>query len=163
MQIGELARQAGCSVATVRYYEREGLLHPAERNDANNYRQYGNSHLDRLTFIRRCRSLDMAHDEIRALLEARRQPDASCVRINELIDAHLAHVQARVAELRALETQLTDLRARCHVARSTRDCGILHALDHPGQPCPLAAHNGHSHVSGCHHAADARGPGNKPD
>jgi len=67
MQIGELAKQAGCPVETVRYYEREGLLHAAVRNESNNYRQYNLSHLDRLTFIRRCRSLEARMTELRAL------------------------------------------------------------------------------------------------
>jgi DNA-binding transcriptional MerR regulator len=63
------------------------------RDEANNYRRYEHSHLERLTFIRRCRALDMTHGEIRALLQARTEPDASCESINELIDAHLQHVQ----------------------------------------------------------------------
>ena len=58
MKIGELARQAGCQVETVRYYEREGLLQPAIRDQTNNYRHYDSTHLERLMFIRRCRALD---------------------------------------------------------------------------------------------------------
>jgi len=50
MRIGELARQAGCGVDTVRYYEREGLLAPADRGNGN-YRQYGEADVERLTFI----------------------------------------------------------------------------------------------------------------
>ncbi|GHD81963.1 Cd(II)/Pb(II)-responsive transcriptional regulator [Vogesella fluminis] len=156
MQIGELASLAGCPVATVRYYEREGLLPAAVRNENNNYRQYNHSHLDRLTFIRHCRSLDMTHAEIRALLEARQQPDASCESINELIDAHLLHVQARMAELRALEAQLADLRSQCHAAKATRDCGILRGLDHPGDTAWRSPELTHSHVSGCHGSSDAK-------
>ncbi len=155
MQIGELAKQAGCPVETVRYYEREGLLHAAMRNESNNYRQYSHSHLDRLTFIRRCRSLDMTHGEIRALLDARQQPDASCESINELIDAHLLHVQARMAELRALEAQLIDLRSQCHAAQATRDCGILRELDYPGDNSWRSPELTHSHVSGSHYSNDA--------
>lgn len=129
MKIGELAELAGCPVETVRYYEREGLLPAALRNLANNYRQYDHSHLERLTFIRRCRALDMTHVEIRALLQARAEPDASCETINVLIDDHLKHVRARISELKALDTQLTELRGQCQAARTTRDCGILRELD----------------------------------
>jgi DNA-binding transcriptional MerR regulator len=85
MKIGELAKQAGCPVETVRYYEREGCSMPpcATRPKLPTYEH---SHLERLTFIRRCRALDMTHGEIRALLQARTEPDASCESINELID-----------------------------------------------------------------------------
>ena len=155
MKIGELASQAGCLVETVRYYEREGLLPAAVRDEANNYRRYEHSHLERLTFIRRCRALDMTHDEIRALLQARAEPDASCESINELIDAHLEHVQARVAELKALEAQLTALRRQCHAARATRDCGILRELEHPGDAAWRSPSASPSHVAGSHCRAEA--------
>jgi Cd(II)/Pb(II)-responsive transcriptional regulator len=150
MKIGELARQAGCPVETVRYYEREGLLPMAQRDESNNYRSYDKSHLERLMFIRRCRALDMTHSEIRSLLDARAKPEASCESINELIDAHLAHVQARVAELKALEAQLAELRAQCHVARATCDCGILRELDHSADVPWSAADSTLSHVAGSH-------------
>ena len=68
MKIGELSSLAGCSVPTVRFYEAEGLLQ-APMRAANNYRHYGQEHVDRLAFIVRCRSLDMPHDDIRALLQ----------------------------------------------------------------------------------------------
>jgi len=131
MKIGELAKQVGVTVETIRYYENEGLLHPARRNPTNNYRRYDQGHLERLIFIRRCRKLAMAHSEIKVLLQARIQPDASCETINELIDEHIHHVQARMAELKILETQLIELRSQCHAALTTRDCGILRELDHP--------------------------------
>ena len=131
MKIGELATLAGCPVETVRYYEKEGLLTAALRNAGNNYRDYDEHHLNRLTFIRRCRALDMTHHEIRALLQARVEPDASCDAINELIDGHLHHVQQRIAELQALVAQLVDLRSHCDAVRATRDCGILRELEQP--------------------------------
>ncbi|HGM6563409.1 TPA: MerR family transcriptional regulator [Pseudomonas aeruginosa] len=70
MKIGELARKAGCPVETIRYYEKKGLLQAPLRDIENNYRCYNNTHLEKLLFIRRCRSLDMTHEEIRALLLA---------------------------------------------------------------------------------------------
>lgn len=110
MKIGELARLAGCPVETVRYYEREQLLPAAIRDQNNNYRHYDKRHLEQLVFIRRCRSLEMTHDEIRELLAARSQPDAGCSAIDGLIQAHLEHVRTRMVELQALEAELNDLR-----------------------------------------------------
>ena len=131
MKIGELARLSLCSVGTIRYYEKEGLLQEALRDQNNNYRYYDQQHLDTLMFIRRCRALDMAQDEIKQLLQARSQPEADCTVINQLIDEHLSHVQSRISELLALEKQLSDLRASCHDSLPTRDCGILKELEHP--------------------------------
>jgi DNA-binding transcriptional MerR regulator len=58
MRIGELARRAGVDAQTIRYYEREGLLDAPARTAAG-YRAYGPQHLERLNFVRHCRSLDM--------------------------------------------------------------------------------------------------------
>src|SRR3989344_5207899 len=77
MKIGELSSLAGCSVPAVRFYEAEGLLQ-APLRAANNYRQYGQQHVDRLPFIVRCRSRDMSHDDIRALLQLQDDPAMSC-------------------------------------------------------------------------------------
>lgn len=157
MKIGELARLAACPVETVRYYEREQLLPAAIRDQNNNYRHYDKRHLEQLVFIRRCRSLEMTHDEIRELLAARSQTDAGCSAIDGLIQAHLEHVRTRMVELQALEAELNDLRGRCDAARATRHCGILHELDHQAPPArePTAAHG--SHVAGRLHGSDVSG------
>ncbi|MFU1929750.1 Cd(II)/Pb(II)-responsive transcriptional regulator [Bordetella hinzii] len=128
MKIGELAKAAATTVETVRYYEREGLL-PAPKRGMNNYRSYGQAHLERLRLIRNCRALDMTQDEIRAILTLADNHQAGCGGINELFDEHIAHVDARIAELSQLKSQLTELRRRCASARpDTDDCGILHGL-----------------------------------
>jgi len=128
MKIGELARAAGTTVETVRYYEKEGLL-PAPERGMNNYRSYGQAHCERLRLIRNCRALDMTQDEIRAILQVADDHRAGCGRINELFDAHIAHVDTRIRELRQLKSQLDELRRRCRQARpAAEDCGILHGL-----------------------------------
>ena len=147
MRIGELARQSLCSVATIRYYEREGLLPEALRDQANNYRDYTHRHLETLMFIRRCRALDMAQDEIKRLLQARSQPEAGCEVINQLIDEHRSHVQARITELVELEKLLSELQAFCHDNLPTRDCGILKELEQPVSEAPLVTGK---HISSTH-------------
>ena len=128
MKIGELAVAAGTTVETVRYYEKEGLL-PVPERGLNNYRSYKELHLERLRLIRNCRALDMTQDEIRAVLSLADHHQAGCGPINELFDEHIAHVDARIAELNQLKMQLTELRRRCLSARpDTEDCGILHGL-----------------------------------
>lgn len=129
MKTGELASKAGSKVETVRYYEKQGLLQRPHRNEANNYRQYDRSHLERLIFIRRCRTLDMTHDEIRAILQARDDKDKDCGCIDEIIAGHLVHVQSRIKELLALEQQLMALKDYCHADRKVDECGILRELD----------------------------------
>lgn len=127
LKIGELAERTACLVETVRFYERSGILPPPQRA-SNNYRTYGEVHVERLLFVRHCRALDMSLDEIRTLLDFRDAPDRNCCGVNELLDKHIAVVVDRLAALTALETQLRDLRSRCQTVESAKECGILQAL-----------------------------------
>lgn len=127
MRIGELARRAHCSTQTIRFYEQSGLLPEPGRTQAN-YRHYHDGHLDRLRFIRNCRSLDMTHDEIRDLLSFMDQSQDDCAPVNALLDEHIKHVSIRLAELTRLRTQLVELRQRCHQTRDVPSCGIIRRL-----------------------------------
>ena len=127
MKIGDLAQATLCPVETVRYYEREGLL-PAPARSSGNYRLYGEHHVERLRFIRNCRSLDMTHDEIRKLLAFRDGPEEKCDEVNSLLDEHIGHVGHRIKELRLLERQLKELRCQCQSVRAVRDCAIMQSL-----------------------------------
>lgn len=127
-KISQLATATGASTETIRYYEQEGLLPPPARS-ASNYRLYGDEHIKRLLFIRHCRSLDMALDEIRQLLSLRDAPDANCGGVNRLLDVHIEHVATRIQELQSLRSQLEQLRAQCGDTRPARQCGILLELD----------------------------------
>jgi Cd(II)/Pb(II)-responsive transcriptional regulator len=131
MKIGELARNTGTNIETIRYYEREGVLPEPARTEGN-YRIYGKPHVERLSFIRNCRSLDMTLDEIRVLLRFKDSPSENCGAVNVLLDEHVGHVVNRIRELRKLERQLRDLRDQCKEARDASECGILNELaQHP--------------------------------
>lgn len=127
MKIGEVAKHTGCSVETIRYYEREGLIAPGARTDGN-YRIYSEADVKRLSFIRDCRLLNMTLDEIGKLLSFRDAPEKYCTEVNQLLDEHIGHVAARIAELRTLEQQLRKLRRLCRKTQKAKDCGILKRL-----------------------------------
>lgn len=147
MKIGALAEVNGTSIETIRFYEREGLLPPPARTE-NNYRVYLPIHIERLGFIRQCRNLDMALDEVRALLRFKDAPQDDCGEVNALLDEHIGHVARRVQELRGLEKQLRALRAQCASPHAAKDCGILQGIDvAAGQPGKKPAR---PHVRGTH-------------
>jgi Cd(II)/Pb(II)-responsive transcriptional regulator len=127
LKIGELASRTGTGVETIRYYEREGLLPAPARTDGN-YRLYAPRHVERMHFIRHCRSLNMTLDAIRRLLSLQEEPEQSCAGVNQLLDRHIDQVATRIDELQALQKHLKDLRARCHATSTTRECKILHTL-----------------------------------
>jgi Cd(II)/Pb(II)-responsive transcriptional regulator len=127
LKIGELAKRTGCLVETIRYYEREGLLPEPTRSEGN-YRLYKDIHLERLQFIRHCRSLDMTLEEIRDLLRFRDAPDENCSEVNAFLDEHIEHVANRIKELKLLQKNLRGLRNLCQQTRATKDCRILQSL-----------------------------------
>ena len=154
MKIGELARGTGTQVETIRYYEREGLLPTPARTDGN-FRIYERIHVERLSFIRHCRSLDMTLDEIRALQRIKDAPAENCGDVNTLLDKHIGHVAARIRELRGLERQLKDLRAQCNEEGDAAHCGILNELS---QLPHRESSNVDVHVHGVHGGLRARHP-----
>ena len=148
MKIGELALASATPVETIRFYEREGLL-PAAARTQGNYRIYEKHHVERLVFVRHCRSLDMALDEIRQLLQFKDSPGDSCADVNGLLDEHIGHVAQRIGELRTLERQLKALRERCSQETAAQACGILKqlALEPAVSPSPASSRR---HVRGTH-------------
>ncbi len=133
---------------TIRYYEREGLL-PVPARTEGNYRLYSDAHIEKLLFIRHCRSLDMTQDEIRTLLTFRDAPNENCEQVNILLDAHIIHLGSRIDELKILEKQLKALRRLCDQAEEAKDCGILNDLaTKAARPTePRKSKTGHVHIT----------------
>ncbi|GAC14337.1 MerR family transcriptional regulator [Aliiglaciecola lipolytica] len=126
MKISELAIASNVPAKTIRYYEQVGLLKPARRND-NGYRQYRIKDIDTLVFIRRCRELNIAIGDIKQLLDAQQNPNASCAFIDDMIAKQLNRIQQTQRELAILEKTLSALATSC-ANHKIEDCSILHHL-----------------------------------
>lgn len=137
IKIGELAKLSGCQVVTIRYYEKEGLIEAAERSHGN-YRLYDDRDVERLLFIRHCRQLGISLAEIRALLAFERHPEVKCDWINQLVDQHLAAVDAQIESLGHLRRHLEELRQQCAGGKE-HDCGIIKSLRDLAS-CPHCQH-----------------------
>ena len=127
IKIGELAKRTGATVETIRYYEKERLLPEPFRSEGN-YRLYNEEHIERLQFILHCRTLDMALDDVRILLEYWESPDKDCGDVNNLLDEHIHAVEIRMEELMHLKQHLINLRQKCASSAPASSCGILNAL-----------------------------------
>ena len=127
MKIGELAKLTGCSVQTIRYYEKEKLLQSKARSEGN-FRLYDASAVEQLMFIKHCRSLDLALSEVRQLIELNQSPGTHCDDVNKMIDNHIEQVEQRMMELERLRQHLTSLRDSCSTNRTVEECGILRNL-----------------------------------
>lgn len=126
MAIGELARAIGTKAETIRYYERIGLL-PRPSRTASNYRSYGVVELARLSFIRRARALGFSIQQISELLELSDCSDRSCDAVDTLAREHLATIEAKIADLSALRSELADVIGQCRQG-TIAECRIIDAL-----------------------------------
>ena len=128
MKIGELSKTTGCSIQTIRYYEKEGLLSTPERTEGN-YRFYGERALKELEFIKHCRSLDIPLTDVKRLMELKNKPEESCASVNKLIAQQLALVNNRMRELKALKAELQQMASLCTTENTIEACGIIKSLD----------------------------------
>lgn len=126
LAIGELGRLTSTKVETIRYYESIGLL-AAPARTAGNYRAYGPEHLNRLSFIRRSRDLGFSLEQVRALLDLSDDRDRSCEAIDVIAREHLAEVDRKIADLRALRRELASMIEQCRCG-TVAECRIVEAL-----------------------------------
>jgi len=112
LQIGELARRTGCKVDTIRYYEKIGVLAAPVRTEGG-FRLYSAGDVRRLSFIRRARELGFPLEEVRAMLRLSDEQAQPCSEVRQIAIGHRLDVQAKIADLRAMEAALEILIAKC--------------------------------------------------
>lgn len=119
-------------VRMIRHYEKEGLISEPARTDGN-FRIYSTGALEKLSFIKNCRALDLTLSEIKHLISLQHSPGTPCEAVNDMIDAHLHIVETRITDLQNLQRDLKRLRHKCGRARSIDQCGILNELSPKSQ------------------------------
>ena len=130
MQIGEVARRAGLTVKTVRYYANIGMVTPRQDPDTG-YRDYGEDDVAKLQFVGKARRFDFSVEECRELLglyEDRNRPSRE---VKALTLKKIAEIDSRLEELRSLKYELSGLASSCD-GDHRPDCPILNALSGRG-------------------------------
>lgn len=123
MNIGQASTATGVSAKMIRYYESVGLIRPAARTDSN-YRDFSGRDVNDLRFIRRARGLGFSVEEITRLLSLWRDGERPSREVKAMAEAHVAALDARIAEMQAMADALRDL-ARCCAGDERPDCPIL--------------------------------------
>lgn len=126
MQIGDLSRQAGVHIETIRYYERIGVL-PKPARQSNGRRTYSPADAERLGFIRHARDLGFDLPSVRVLLALQEQPEASCEDASRIAQGQLEEVENRIARLLSLRDELARMVGDCHQGRVS-ECRVIEAL-----------------------------------
>lgn len=137
MNIGQAAEASGVSAKLIRYYESIGLVPPAGRTQAG-YRTYGANDVHLLRFIRRARGLGFSIERIHALVGLWRNKRRPSAEVKRLALAHVAELEAKIAELRSMCETLQTLADHCH-GDERPDCPILDDLE--TVPIPSGPHS----------------------
>ncbi|MGI4719412.1 MAG: MerR family transcriptional regulator [Janthinobacterium lividum] len=124
--IGQLASAAQTPAATIRYYEKIGLLLAPSRSGGN-YRQYDDEDLSRLAFVRRAREIGFTVEQVRSLLAFSDQRDDDCCKVMAMTAEHLKTVEKKIADLVLLKEQLSFMLTSCQ-GGAVAECRIIEAL-----------------------------------
>ena len=105
---GDLARATGNTLRTIRHYEEEGLLKPAEVSDGG-HRRYTEDELERLKLISDLREMGLSLGEIKAILELRTGCQTAAefaTRFRQVVEVHLGEAQRRLERLRRMKREI---------------------------------------------------------
>ena len=128
LKIGQLAKDVGVNIETIRYYERLNLLGPTSRLPSG-YRLYNREAARRLRFIKNAQALGFTLHEVEELLDLRVSSKARCGDVQRRAETKLKHVEAKVRDLQALARSLRKLIRTCRAGRPTEHCPILQSLE----------------------------------
>lgn len=131
--IGQLSRETGVGIETIRYYEKVRLM-PKPLRTGGGHRLYSNEQLKRLLFIRRSRELGFTMQEIRNLL-ALVDGGYTCGQVKTVALDHLKAVRLKISDLRRMERTLADTAARCR-GGGAPECPIVDVLSRQPQSGP---------------------------
>lgn len=125
MNIGEASNHCGLPAKTIRYYEDIGLIAP-DRNH-NGYRDFSDTHLHKLSFLSRARSLGFTIEDCRTLLSLYEDTGRASSDVKVMAREHLDKITIKINELEAMRGTLSELVNKCH-GDNRPDCPILQGL-----------------------------------
>lgn len=120
MKIGELASKTGISAQTIRYYENIGVLPEAVRLP-NGYRNYDDTTVKRLAFIRDAQTSGLSLTEIHMVLEMKDGGESTCDHVVGMLGQHLDEVDRQLGDLQRTKARLEQMIARAQRMDPT-DC-----------------------------------------
>ncbi|MGB3445830.1 MAG: Cu(I)-responsive transcriptional regulator [Xanthobacteraceae bacterium] len=131
MNIGQAAKASGVSAKMIRYYEQTDLIPEADRT-ASGYRDYSDSDVHMLRFIRRARDLGFSVNEINELLELWRDETRQSAEVKRLAQGHVHDLERKIQGLQDMVHTLTVLIKSCR-GDHRPDCPILQRLENDAE------------------------------
>ena len=126
MNIGQAAHASGVSAKMIRYYEQSGLIPRAARRDSG-YRDYDDTDVHRLRFIRSARDLGFTVEQIGDLLTLWSDRQRASADVKALALGHVDALKRKQAEIAAMIATLENLANHCR-GDDRPDCPIIEGL-----------------------------------
>ena len=111
LKIGELAKQTGVSVGTLRYYESLGLIEPSQRSESG-YRYYAETAIQIIQFIKKAQTLQFSLIEIKQVLTICEQGNPACLAVKSLLNEKIYQVDIQIQHLHEFKSELEQYRER---------------------------------------------------
>ena len=111
MRISELGTRTGTTAKTLRFYEESSLL-PEPMRTHSGYRDYDESAIARIQFVKAGQAIGLTLAEIRNLIGIREDGSSPCSAATGLLDQHLTTITNRIRELQTLKRDLVQLKVR---------------------------------------------------
>jgi len=128
MRIGDVAREAGVGIETVRFYEQRGLIVQPAKPRTGGFRDYPAAAVRRIRFVRRAQQLGFSLAEIVELLALESEDGAACIDVRRRAETKLAEVAAKIGDLARIKAALAALIEACPGEGPARKCSILEAI-----------------------------------
>lgn len=132
LTIGKLAEGAGVGVETVRFYQRSGLLMEPKR-PASGYREYRQTDIERIRFIKRAQTLGFSLEDVRGLL--RLDGPQTCKSNHDVAVRKMQLVEDKIRALQQIRDALKQLVRRCELNYDKGYCPIIQSLNHGKTTC----------------------------
>ena len=130
IKVGEIAKQVGVNVETIRYYEKIHLM-PEPKRLESGYRFYDSKDVKRLLFVKRAKELGFTLKEIKELLELKIESTSKCGDVKHFAEHKLEDVENRINDLLRIKKILSRMIHQCiNEEVSTDECPILEVIEH---------------------------------
>lgn len=129
LRIGAVARESGCSVQSLRFYESRGLIEPAQRTESG-YRLYSRAVFERLEFIRKAQSAGFRLDEIARIVAIADAGARPCQEVRRMTTERLEEIEKKLVELMAMRDRLKTVVERWQAVGEAdgKVCGLIESL-----------------------------------
>ncbi|ODN43477.1 heavy metal-responsive transcriptional regulator [Piscirickettsia litoralis] len=127
--VGQLAKLAGVTAVTIRFYEKKGLI-PKARRSASGYRYYGAEVLNELNLIHNAKEAGFSLDEAKELVELSQTQVKTGADVKKRLAEKITEVEGKIAALAAIERSLKHLTSICSGEMPAAECPIIRALVH---------------------------------